>query len=175
MVNFIIREAKLDDAYWIAYVNIHTSYSAYKWLMPEEHLINRIDTIKEFSEKMRKVIENWTKHLVVEDLEIHKIIWILGYWPSRNENYPDSWEIIALYVLPEYQKLGIGKKLFLAWIDELINLWYNTMIINILEWNNAIDFYKKYWGTVVWERYDQFSKVILREFILFFEDIKSIK
>ena len=175
MGNLIIREAKLDDAYWIAYVNVHTSYSAYRWLMPEEHLINRINTSKEFSEKMRKIIENWTKHLVIEDLEKNKIIWILGYWPSRNENYPHSWEIIALYVLPEYQKLGIGKKLFLAWIDRLINLWYNSMIINVLEWNNAINFYKKYGGTVVWERYDQFGKVILREFILYFEDIKSIK
>ena len=149
MENFIVRKATVDDAYWIAYVNVYTSYSAYKWLMPEKHLINRINTIKEFSEKMRKVIENWTEHLVAEDSKNNKIIWILGYWPSRNEDYPNSWEIIALYVLPEYQKLGIGKKLFLAWVDELIKLWFNDMIVNVLKWNNALNFYKKYNGKII--------------------------
>lgn len=79
------------------------------------------------------------------------------------------------YILPKYQKLGIGKKLFLMWINELISLWYDNMIINVLEWNNAINFYKKYGGIVIGERYDQFGKVMLKEFVLFFEDIKSIK
>lgn len=175
MENLIIRKAKPDDAYWIAYVNIHTSYSAYKWLMPEKHLINRINMIKEFSEKMRKVIENWTEHLVVQDLKNNKIIWILGYWPSRNEDYPNSWEIIALYVLPEYQKLGIGKKLFLAWINELINLWFNDMIVNVLKWNNALNFYKKCGGKIVWEKSDQFGEKTLREDIVYFDNLTLIK
>lgn len=48
------------------------------------------------------------------------------------------------------------------------------MIINVLEWNPTIDFYKKYGWTIVWERYDQFGKVMLKEFVLFFKDIKSI-
>ena len=48
------------------------------------------------------------------------------------------------------------------------------MIINVLEWNNTIKFYEKYGGNVVWEKYDQCGKVTIKEYILFFEDIKSI-
>ena len=99
---------------------------------------------------------------------------MLIYWPSRNPEYPNSWEINAIYILPEYQKLGIGKKLFLAWIEELIKLWYNDMVINVLKWNNAINFYKKYGWTVVWERSDEIWKITICEDILYFEDIKSI-
>jgi ribosomal protein S18 acetylase RimI-like enzyme len=39
---------------------------------------------------------------------------MLSYGHSRNENYPNSGEIVAIYVLQEYQKLGIGKNLFFA-------------------------------------------------------------
>lgn len=138
-------------------------------------LETRINTIDERTEKTREFIENGKDYLVVENNETHEIIWMSVYWPSRNENYPNSWEIYAIYILKEYQKLWLGKKLFTAWINELIKLWYNDMIINVLKWNNAIDFYKKYGGQIVWKKSDQFGVVTLEEYILFFEDIKSIK
>ena len=175
MDKFLVRNAKPEDAYWIAFVNAHTWYTTYKWLISEKILKTRIDSINERTERTCESIENGKIYLVVEDIEINKIVWMLSYGHSRNENYPNSGEIVAIYVLQEYQKLGIGKKLFFAWIKELIKLWYNDMIINVLEWNNAINFYKKYGGIVVGERYDQFGKEMLKEFVLFFEDIKSIK
>lgn len=138
-------------------------------------LETRINTIDERTEKTREFIENGKDYLVVENNEIHKIVWMSVYWPSRNENYHNSWEIYAIYILKEYQKLWLGKELFSAWINELIKLWYNDMIINVLKWNNAIDFYKKYGGQVVWEKSDQFGVTTLEEYILFFDNIKSIK
>lgn len=175
MQNFSVRKANADDAYWISYVNAHTRYSTYKWLIPEKMLKTRINTINERTEKTREFIENGKDYLVVENNETHEIVWMSVYWPSRNENYPNSGEIYAIYILKEYQKFWLGKELFSAWINELIKLWYNDMIINVLKWNNAIDFYKKYGGQIVWEKSDQVGAFILEEYILFFDDIKSIK
>ena len=175
MEKFFVRKAKVDDAYWICFVNVHTWYTTYKWLMPEFILKKRIKTIDEKAEKVRENIANGENYLVVENTETSKIIWMSIYWPSRNEKYSQSGEIYALYILKDYQKLGIGKKLFLAWISELVNLWFNSMIINVLEWNNAINFYKKYGWKIILEKYDKCGKVMIKEFILFFEDIKSIK
>ena len=174
MKNFLLRKAIPDDAYWICFVNAHTWYTTYKWLIPDKFLENRINSIEEKAEKVRELIKNGGKYLVVENTDKKEIIWMLIYWPSRNQNYPNSWEINAIYILPEYQKLGIGKKLFLAWIGELIKLWYNDMIINVLKWNNAINFYKKYGGVVVWERSDEIGEIIIYEDILYFENIESI-
>ena len=174
MEKYLARKAKVEDASWICFVNVHTRYTTYKWLMPEKILKTRIETIDEKAEKVRENIINGEKYLVIENTETNEIIWMSIYWPSRNEDYPKSGEIYALYVLKDYQKLGIGKKLFFAWINELIKLWYSDMIINVLEWNNAINFYKKYGWNIVWERYDQCGKATIKENILYFGDIKSI-
>ena len=72
----------------------------------------RINSIDEKTEKVRELIENDGKYLVAENTQTKEIIWMLIYWPSRNPEYPNSWEINAIYILPEYQKLGIGKKYF---------------------------------------------------------------
>ena len=175
MQKFSVRKANADDAYWIAYVNAQTRYSTYKWLIPEKILETRTNSIQERTEKTREFIVNGKNYLVIENNETHEIVWMSIYWPSRNENYPNSGEIYAIYILKEYQKIWLGKKLFIAWINELIKLWYNDMIINVLKWNNAIDFYKKYGGQIVWEKSDQVGAFTLEEYILFFNDIKSIK
>jgi len=175
MQKFLVRKAKPDDAYSIAFVNAHTWYTTYKWLVPEKILETRIATIDERAEKTRNFIESGKEYLIVENTETNEIVWMLYYWASRNGDYPNSGEINAIYVLQEYQGIGIGKKLFLAWINELRKLWYNDMIINVLKWNNAINFYKKYGGKIVWERSDQFGKIMLQENIMFFDDLTSIK
>ena len=175
MEKFLVRKAVPDDAYGINYVNAHTRYTTYKWLMPDKFLEMRVNSIDERTGKTRKLIEDGGKYLVIENIETKEIIWMMIYWPSRNEEYPNSWEINAIYILPEYQKLWLGKKLFLAWIDELIKLWFKDMIINVLKWNNAINFYKKYGGIVVWEWYNQMWKLTIYEYTLHFKNIESIK
>ena len=174
MDKYIIRKAVPDDAYWIVYVNVHTWYTTYKWLMPDAFLESRINAIDERTEKARELIKNWAHYLVVEDSETKEIIWMLIFWASRDENYKNLWEINAIYVLDNYQKLGIGKKLFFEWIKELIKLGYNDMIINVLEWNKTIDFYKKFWWKVAWDRYDSIGKIQIHEYVMFFENLKAI-
>ena len=111
MQNFSIRKANADDAYWISYVNAHTRYSTYKWLIPEKMLETRINTIDERTEKTREFIANGKNYLVIENNETHEIVWMSIYWPSRNEKYPNSGEIYAIYILKEYQKNLTWKKI----------------------------------------------------------------
>ena len=174
MNKFSVRKAVVDDAYWIVYVNVHTRYTTYKWLMPEKLLQTRIDTIEERVEKVRDNILDGKDYLVVEDIETKDIVWMSIYWNSRNDKYPDSWEIYAIYILKDYQKIWLGKKLFFANIKCLIERWYKDMIINVLDWNPTIEFYKKYGWVVVWERYEQADKNTIKEIILFFENIPDI-
>ena len=143
--------------------------------MPKKVLDSRLATIPERAEKIKNSFQENNKYLVAVNSENNEIIWMLYYGPSRNENYPNDWEIYAFYVLQEYQKLGVGKNLFLAWIQELLNLWYNNMIINVLEWNNAIWFYQKFGWIVVWERYEPCGNIKTKEIVLFFDSIENIK
>ena len=56
MDNFVVRKAIADDAYWIAYVNAHTRYTTYRWLMPQELLETRINTIEKRATKVHDAI-----------------------------------------------------------------------------------------------------------------------
>ena len=174
MGKYLVRKGKPEDAYWICFVNVHTRYTTYKWLIPEIVLKARIDSIDERTEHVRESIISGKNYLVVENTETSEIIWMSIYWPSINEKYPNSGKIYALYILKDYQKLGIGKKLFFKWIEELIKLWFDSMIINVLEWNDTINFYKKYGGKIIWEKYEQFGEKELKEYVLLFNDLKSI-
>lgn len=174
MDNFVVRKAIADDAYWIAYVNAHTRYTTYRWLMPQELLETRINTIEKRATKVRDGIINWVNYLVVENLERKDIVWMSIYWNSRNDKYPDSWEIYAIYILKDYQKLWLGKKLFFAGIECLVEKWYNDMIINVLDWNPTINFYEKYGGAVIWKWTFQAGENLLKEKILFFKNIADI-
>ena len=98
----------------------------------------------------------------------------MSYGKSRNEEYPESGEIYSIYILEEYQGLGLGKKLFMIGINELINEGYNTMILNVLNGNNTIKFYEKYCGKKVGEKRDNFGDTILTESIMHFDNLEDI-
>jgi GNAT superfamily N-acetyltransferase len=99
---------------------------------------------------------------------------MLSYWESRNDEYKESWEIYAFYVLKDYQKQKIWKWLFVEAVNQLINLWYTSMIINVLVWNPAINFYKNYGWVEVWEKTDQCGKIMITEKIMYYKDLKKI-
>lgn len=73
---------------------------------------NRVDNIEEKAEKVRELIKNDGKYLVVEDSEKKEIVWMLIYWPSRNPEYPNSWEINAIYVLQNIKNWALVKIYF---------------------------------------------------------------
>jgi len=169
-----IRKANVDDAYGITKVNVYTWYSTYQWLMPLKVLQTRIEFMDERADKLRETLKENDKFLVAEDEESNEIIWMLSYWESRNEQYKESWEIYAFYVLKDYQKQKIWKWLFVEAVNQLINLWYTSMIINVLVWNPAINFYKKYGWVEVWEKTDPCGKIMITEKIMYYENLKKI-
>lgn len=66
---------------------------------------------------------------------------IIGFCAVGNEKGKDR--ILAIYVLPKYQSMGIGSKLITKALKWLGNR--KTIYINVVEYNlNAINFYKKH-------------------------------
>ena len=168
----IIRKANEYDARGIVEVNTYTWLTTYKGLMPDELLDNRIKTIDDRIPRTAKSIkENDNVYVAIDN---DRVIGTMSYGKSRNDEYPESGEIYSLYILKEYQGLGIGKKLFMIGINELINKGYKTMILNVLKGNNTIKFYEKYCGKKVGERQDFFYNTVLTDNIMYFENLKDI-
>jgi len=147
MGNIIYRKAELDDSYGIEYVAAHSWKETYSDFMPTEYLDNRIANINNKVDKVRSFLAITNNYYVVE--VDNKIVWILHYLKSENEKFKNYGYLEAIYVLKDYQGLGIGKKLFKIALKGMIELGCNNMYLECLKGNSTIGFYQKYGGKVI--------------------------
>lgn len=171
-INISIRKGNEQDAAGVVEVNTYTWLTTYKGLMPDEILENRVKTMDERVSKIASSIrERDNLYVAVYN---DKIVGIMTYGQSRNDNYSDCGEIYSIYVLESYQGLGLGKKLFMIGLKELIDNGFNSMILNVLDGNKAIYFYEKFGGVKVGARQDDFDGTRLTENIMYFDNLKKI-
>lgn len=178
-MNIVYRKAKVEDYEGIYYVSCYSWDETYRGFMPDDYLDDRINNFYERSLNTKKYLEklendgDLDKYLVCE--VDGKIIGICQYLKSQNEKYPNSGLLGALYVLKKYQKLGIGKELFRLATIGLIDLGYNSIYLECLTGNKAINFYTKYSG-VLKENIDYpISNFTVKADIVFYEDINKLK
>ena len=140
-----IRKAKISDAKDITYINITTWKDAYKGLLPDDFLANR-----NLSEKRIEYIENQIKNkndiCLVAELDNKIIGYCIGGIPRQ---YADifCYELRAFYVLPEHQKIGVGKAIFNKF-KEIVSgkpFYLYTLSAN----SKAINFYIKNGGKIM--------------------------
>lgn len=142
-MNVGYRKANLNDAYGIAYVSAYSWYETYNGLLPSDYLEHRINDIDNKIDVTKKFIKEHPNYLVAT--VDNKIVGICEYEASDNEEYG---RIGALYVLKDYQKIGIGKELFKMAIEGLIKLGYGKMYLECMVGNDTINFYTKYLGEI---------------------------
>lgn len=171
-MNISIRKGKEKDAKGVVEVNTYTWLTTYKRLMPEEVLENHVKTMDERVSKIASSIREKDNLYVAVDND--KIVGLMTYGQSRNDNYSDCGEIYSIYVLDDYQGLGLGRNLFMTGIKELISNNFNSMILNVLDGNKTIGFYEKFGGVKVDSRQDDFCGTRLTENIMYFDNLKKI-
>ena len=145
MKNIIIRKTEETDAE--QYVKLHMKVwrSAYGHFMPEEIFTDN-------ETKMNERISNFRNRMgeidyVATDGE--KIIaFVVGKSISQYEHYEKLGysELTGIYIDPDYQHIGLGKKLFDLIVSELRKLGKTKMVIGVLKDNlQARKAYEK-WG-----------------------------
>lgn len=159
-----IRKAIPEDALGVAIVNVYTWKTAYSGLIPDEIIDSRIDRVIEIANRNRIDIEAGNNFIVAK--EDNTVIGFAWYGKSRNEEFVDTGEIYALYVLSGFQGKGIGRDIFTLCIEELKKLGCNSVIINCLEGNNSIEFYKHMGGKVLGKRKDKIQGLYITSDIL---------
>lgn len=145
-LNIVYRKANLDDAYGIAYVSAYSWKETYTGLLPDDYLANRISNIDKSLDSTKKFIEEHPNYFVAA--LNNKIVGICNYDINNNDTYKDYGHIGALYVLKEYQNVGIGKELFKIAVEGLIELGYDKMYLECMVGNDSINFYTKYLGEI---------------------------
>lgn len=155
MENILIRHAQEADALWIARVQVRTWQSAYAGLIHQDYL-DVLDIWKKTEQWWWKIKINWRLIFVAEYRE--EIIWFISGWESREKEKYDG-EIMAFYVLKEYQWNWIGTGLFEAMKIEFKGIWYNSFYLWVLHNWPARKFYEKIWGIYIDEKKEKIGDI----------------
>ena len=170
----IYRRAIVDDAYGVEYVAAYSWKDTYSGLLPDEYLNTRIKQIDIRKEKTREFLRNNPNYLVATT-DDNKVIGICYYCDCNIDKYDGYGRIGALYLLKEYQGLGIGKELFKLGIKGLIDMGYDKMELECMQGNSAVNFYKKYLGRIVESiDYPIGDVCSVKADVLVFDDIKNL-
>lgn len=136
-----IRRAVPNDAKAITTINVTTWKQAYKGLLPDNILAKR-NVTEERIEKIKQAIKDKDKIYLVGEYDNNVVGFLIGGKPR--DDFPFEYEIISFYVLPQYQKQGIGHALFNEFKKTINN---STFYLYVLEKNiRGISFYEKNGG-----------------------------
>lgn len=172
MSEVIYRKATENDAFDIEFVAAYSWMQTYSNLMPYDYLKNRIDNIEKKVDSVKDFLGKTDTYYVAEVND--KIVGIMHYSKCNDNNYQNYGQIGAIYVLKDYQGLGIGKELFRIAVDGIINFGYNSMVLECIKGNPSIGFYKKYDGNIINEYKRKINDFYIDAYIIEFNNLNII-
>ena len=154
------RPAEPADAFGIAAIHDASWRQAYTGLIPHKSLDTMIR--RRDPKWWARAIRNSTRVLVLES--DGQLVGYATVGPNRVSALSQEGEVYELYLLPEYQGVGIGKKLFLAAREQLIRLGFKGCVVWVLEDNQpAMQFYKNAGGVDIAEGSETFNSKTLNK------------
>ncbi len=146
-----IRPAVSEDAAAIARVYVDSWRSTYAGLVPDHVLVKM---------SFRRQVESWSRFMrhkgrwdVVAVAEDTAVIGFGTAGPARGgTTLPYRGEVYTLYLLQDYQGLGIGKALLRTLFASLIERGMDSALVWVLVQNPARYFYRWVGGTQIAER-----------------------
>ncbi|GAB6256997.1 MULTISPECIES: GNAT family N-acetyltransferase [Peribacillus] len=138
----LIRHASVADAEGIAIVHVDCWRTTYKEIMPSDFLDN-------LSYEKRKEI--WIKNInrdgnyvyVAENNE-GKIVGFIDGGKRDTNQVENSGDLTAIYILENFQRMGIGKKLIKELFLKFEALGFKTIFVEVLEDNKSRFFYEAF-------------------------------
>lgn len=171
-----IRKATISDIEQIAQVHIACWRTTYNGIVPSDFLDNKLSW-----ERSKKNWENTLKNfpdniLLVAETEAGEIVGFCGGGKSRHKDKIPQFEgeLMAIYILRDYQKKGIGTVLVKCFVEELLKKNIRNMIIWVLAENDSKRFYEKLGGKYLSQKVYSIGGKNLIGFAYGFEDFKKI-
>ncbi len=153
-----VRRAEAKDAEAITAVHDSAWRYAYDGVIPAREL-SRI-VARRGARWWDRAIRRGTAILVLEVGGV--IAGDAAVGPNRARNLTQKGEVYEIYMLPEYQGVGLGTRLFLAARRELARFGFDTVVVWALADNdNACRFYRNAGGRKIAKANERFGDVAL--------------
>ena len=147
-MEYKIRLAKTNDCYNLTRLKRKVWETTYRGIYPDKKFNNYNFTEQE--EFFNKVVSNPNINLYVVEVENDVIGYMSCGQPMREFKHYKQ-EIGLLYLLKEYQRNGIGKKLFMIAYEDIKSKGHKEFFISCNKYNlEAQKFYEAMGGKAIW-------------------------
>ncbi len=152
-----IRGARTSDAQDIADVHDAAWRDAYRGIIPGRELERMV--ARRGPKWWHTAIVHGTRLTVIDFDET--IVGYASYGRNRVPSLPYGGELFELYLSPEFQGLGFGRRLFEAARRDLANHGYSSTLVWALADNErALGFYRRLGGKVVRRAEERFGSEV---------------
>ena len=142
-----IRAAIPEDAGSIARVHVDSWRSTYAGIVPAEYLVRLSYRNRESLWKELLTTDRPGTSYFVADTGSGDIVGFANAGPEREGDSTYQGELYAIYIIEEYQRMGLGRRLFASVSRRLLADGFNSMLLWVLEDNHpAIRFYESLGG-----------------------------
>ena len=139
-----IRKAYPTDAYTLIQIQNIVWKNEFYDVLPNGILAEMIRKNEQIVAHLKDQIEENNRIFVALDDE--RVVGYVFYAKTPNVVYNAAAEIRSIYILPEYQKKQIGKKLFQEVIKEIKKLGFSSLIVYCPIPSNCLSFFLKFGG-----------------------------
>lgn len=145
-----IREARPADAAAIARVQVEAWHTTFRGILPEDFLAGI--TLEDRLPRWEKELSDTPRgeSVFVAETAAGEVVGFASCGPERDADPDFDGELYAIYILEEFQRAGLGRRLALAAAERLAASGLRSVLIWALEVNGAgRRFYEKYGGRAV--------------------------
>ncbi len=166
------REAKAEDIPQIARVHVESWRKSFAGIAPPEHLekMSVEDRIEGFRQAFAQ--HSFYKMLVAETSE-YGIVGFADFGESHLLKHSFDAQLYAIYFLHEFQRKGIGGKLFRLCQKEMAARGFKSMCLDTLEISPYRGFYEKMGGRVVGESSHPLAGIEFKTLIYGWDDLSE--
>lgn len=172
---FLIRKASIDDAAQIAHIHIASWAETYQGLMPKAYIEGY--TLARREALWRKIISQNLSEVLVAEAD-SRLVGFLSYdtVKEKGETLDHQFELSSLYVLSQYQAIGIGRGLYQVFETTLLTDCQNDSI-NIKLWvlNSNLKALGFYQALGLSKTGRQLEEVVLNSCLVDLEMVKILK
>jgi ribosomal protein S18 acetylase RimI-like enzyme len=143
-----LRDATLTDTPAIARVHVDAWRTTYRGLLPADYLANLSYAERE-QQWQRALAADSPTRLIVATSEGGEVIGFVAGGPERSGDLGCTGELYAIYLLAEYQRQGIGRRLTHALVRQLRADNFASMAVWVLADNPARHFYEALGGVAL--------------------------
>jgi L-amino acid N-acyltransferase YncA len=169
----VIREAHAVDAPAIARVHVESWRSAYAGLLPDTVLVQMCQHTH--TARWARVLgQRRNREIVlVAQAGKHGVIGFGSCGRGREKRLAHAGEIFTLYILPEFQNIGIGRQLLSRLFDAMVARGMRSAVVWVLAENPSRFFYETMRGRRVAERDETLWNTLLHEIAYGWDDIRQ--